>query len=470
MNIARLVMPAVRWHDVTGFGHELEGARRALELGVGGFIIFGGPADAVGELTAQLVRDAGRPLLLAADLERGAGQQFDGLTQFPPPRALAALDRVEVTRWAASVTAREARGIGINWIFAPVADLDLLTDNPIIQTRAFAADPALASRHVAAWVEGCQAAGALACAKHYPGHARTTADSHITLPVVDASREHLAVDLQPFEAATRAGVASMMTAHVSYPALDPSGLPATLSPVIIGQLRAGGFDGLVVSDALIMEAALAGRNELDASVAALQAGVDILLYPADTATVVKGLERALQEGRLDGGRFREALGRYERALALATKPSPPAVPGPYAGSADLADTIVGAGLSRAQLGALRQPVELVVVDDDLGGPFPPVPSDEVAATLEANGIRLGSGGSRVVLAFAEPRAWKGRAGFGTASRARLEEAAATADLLILFGHPRLLREVPGRCPVLVAWHRQRLMQAAAGRWLSGKVR
>lgn len=110
------------------------------------------------------------------------------------------------------------------------------------------------------------------------------------------------------------------------------------------------------------------------------------------------------------------------------------------------------------------------MDDDLGGPFPPVPSDEVAATLEANGIRLGSGGSRVVLAFAEPRAWKGRAGFGTASRARLEEAAATADLLILFGHPRLLREVPGRCPVLVAWHRQRLMQAAAGRWLSGKVR
>ena len=117
--------------------------------------------------------------MFAADLERGAGQQFDGLTQFPPPRALAALDRLDVTRWAGAVTAHEARGVGINWVFAPVADLDLLPDNPIIQTRAFAAEPALAARHVAAWIEGCQAAGALACAKHYPGHARTTTDSHI---------------------------------------------------------------------------------------------------------------------------------------------------------------------------------------------------------------------------------------------------------------------------------------------------
>jgi len=110
------------------------------------------------------------------------------------------------------------------------------------------------------------------------------------------------------------------------------------------------------------------------------------------------------------------------------------------------------------------------VDDDLGGPYAPVPGDTVAATLTALGVPLGSGGSRVVLAFAEPRAWKGRAGFGEASRAALKELVPGSDLTVLFGHPRLVGEIPGDGPVLVAWHRQRLMQSAAGRWLSERSR
>lgn len=470
MTVARLIFPAIRWRDDSGFDHEWGSIRQALALGVGGFIIFGGTAEAVRALTARLRQEAGRPLLLAADLERGAGQQFDGLTQFPPPRALTALDRLEVTRWAGAVTAHEARSVGINWVFAPVADLDLLPDNPIIQTRAFAADPELAARHVAAWIEGCQGAGALACAKHYPGHARTTADSHITLPVVTASPEQLAVDEVPFRAAMAVGVASLMTAHVAYPALDPSGLPATLSDVIIGELRRGGYDGLVVSDALIMEAALAGRSESDAAVAALAAGVDILLYPQDTPAVAAALEAALASGRLTQGRVHEALRRYDRALA-----STGAVPGaleraPFEGAPALADALVAAGVTRAQPGSLRLPIELFIVDDDLGGPYAPVPADTVAATLTALGVQVGSGGSRIVLAFAEPRAWKGRAGFSEASRAALEELVPGSDLTVLFGHPRLVAEIPGEGAVLVAWHRQRLMQAAVARWLSERSR
>ena len=470
MMVTRLIFPAIRWRDDTGFDHEWESIHQALALGVGGFIIFGGTAEAVRALSARLRSEAGRPLLLAADLERGAGQQFDGLTQFPPPRALTALDRPEVTRWAGEVTAREARGVGINWVFAPVADLDLLPENPIIQTRAFAAEPLLAARHVAAWIEGCQAGGALACAKHYPGHARTSADSHITLPVVSASREQLAVDMVPFRAAMGAGVASLMTAHVSYPALDPSGLPATLSSTIIGELRLGGFDGLVVSDALIMEAALAGRSEADAAVAALVAGVDILLYPQDTAAVAAALGAALASGRLPVARVDEARGRYERALQRAEVPPVPQQRAPFEGAPALADALVASGVSRARLGHLRAPIELVTVDDDLGGPYAPVPSDAVAATLSALGITLGTGGSRVVLAFAEPRAWKGRAGFGEASRAALEELVPGSDLTVLFGHPRLVGEIPGDGPVLVAWHRQRLMQSAVGRWLNERSR
>lgn len=470
MTVSRLIFPAIRWRDDSGFDHEWVSIREALALGVGGFIVFGGTAEAVRALTSRLEREAGRPLLLAADLERGAGQQFDGLTQFPPPRALTALDRLEVTRWAGAVTAHEARGVGINWVFAPVADLDLLPDNPIIQTRAFAADPALAASHVAAWIEGCQAAGALACAKHYPGHARTTADSHITLPVVSATREQLAVDLVPFRAAMEVGVASLMTAHVSYPALDPTGLPATLSSTIIGDLRAGGFDGLVVSDALIMEAALAGRSESDAAVGALAAGVDILLYPQDTAAVASALAAALASGRLAPVRVEEALRRYERALQDAgTAPAPLSRP-PFDGAPALADALIAAGGTRARLAQLRTPIELVTVDDDLGGPYAPVPSDTVATTLAALGVPVGSGGSRVVLAFAEPRAWKGRAGFSDASRSALQELVPGSDLTILFGHPRLAGEIPGEGAVLVAWHRQRLMQAAAGRWLSERSR
>lgn len=470
MKASRLIFPAIRWRDDTGFDHEWKSIRGALGLDVGGFIIFGGTAEAVRTLTAQLRREAGRPLLLAADLERGAGQQFDGLTQFPPPRALAALDRLEVTRWAGSITAHEARDVGINWVFAPVADLDLLPDNPIIQTRAFAAEPALAARHVAAWIEGCQGAGALACAKHYPGHARTTTDSHITLPVVSASREQLLVDRVPFTAAMDAGVASLMTAHVAYPALDASGVPATLSSVIIGDLRRGGYDGLVVSDALIMEAALAGRSEADAAVAALSAGVDILLYPQDTAAVAAALDAALASGSLAHARVAEAHRRYECALLAAEAALKPLDLAPFDGAPALADALVAAGISRARLPQLRRPIELVLVDDDLGGPYAPVPGDTVAQTLHALGVPTGAGGSRIVLAFAEPRAWKGRAGFGESSRQALNELVPNSDLTVLFGHPRLVGEIPGDGAVLVAWHRQRLMQAAVARWLSEQSR
>ncbi|HMH55664.1 MAG TPA: glycoside hydrolase family 3 N-terminal domain-containing protein, partial [Gemmatimonadales bacterium] len=212
MNPARLILPALRSDALSGFAHEASRIADALEIGVGGFIIFGGTVESVRRLTADLLRRAGRPLLLASDLERGAGQQIGGLTEFPPPMALASLGDPAVIRWAASVTAQEARAVGINWVFAPVADLDVLPDNPIVQTRAFGADANEVATHVRQWVEGCQAAGALACAKHYPGHGRTTVDSHITLPVVEASAATLrASDLLPFTVAIESGVASIMT-------------------------------------------------------------------------------------------------------------------------------------------------------------------------------------------------------------------------------------------------------------------
>jgi len=468
----RLILPALRAAADGGFGHEAARIADALDLGVGGFIVFGGTVESVRRLTADLFRRAGRPMLIAADLERGAGQQVAGLTEFPPPLALASLEDAAVVRWAGAVTAQEARAVGINWVFAPVGDLDVLADNPIVQTRAFGDDPNRVASLVRTWIEGCQDAGALACAKHFPGHGRTTVDSHIALPVVSDSADTLRdSDLLPFSIAVESGVASMMTAHVAYPALDPSGLPATISGPIMAELRERlGFDGLVVTDALIMDGALVGRRESDAAVEAVQAGVDLLLYPNDARRVRDALDQAIASGALAPARLAEALRRYDRGLALATSATPPVTRGPFESADALADALLAQGMLRGGAPTLRGPLDLVVVDDDLGGPYPAGPSDWVHQVLGENRIGRYDGGSRVVLAFAEPRAWKGRSGFGAAARDALANAVPGADLIVLFGHPRLLPELPTDAPVLLAWHRQRLMQEAVGRWLVRRLR
>jgi beta-glucosidase-like glycosyl hydrolase len=444
----------------------------ALELGVGGFIIFGGTVEAVRRLTADLLRRAERPLLIASDLERGAGQQIAGLTEFPPPLALASLGDPAAVRWAAAVTAQEARAVGINWVFAPVADLDVLPENPIVQTRAFGSDPQRVATFVRNWVEGCQSAGALACAKHYPGHGRTAVDSHVALPVVSERRDVLLdSDLVPFTVAVECGVASIMTAHVAYPGLDDTNLPATLSPRMLRLLRSElGFDGLVVTDALIMDGALGGRRESDAALEAIRAGVDLLLYPNDPRRVREALDQALASGAVEESRLAEALGRYGRALASATAPTPPVTRGPFETAPALADALLQDGMLRGNASKLEAPLDLVVVDDDVGGPYPAGPSSYTQEALGPELIGRYTGGSRVLLVFAEPRAWKGRAGFGPASREALLRHAPTADLVVLFGHPRLVEELPSDAPVLLAWHRQQLMQEAVARWLKSRIR
>ncbi len=462
-------MPALRWQG-SGYGHEHQAITAALEQGAGGFIVFGGPAFMAQALATDLVRRAGRPLLIAADLERGAGQQFDGLTELPPPAALASLGDLDVVRWAGALTGSEARSIGVNWVFAPVADLDLLPDNPIVQTRAFGAEPDLVAQNVRAWVEGCGSSHALSCVKHWPGHGRTATDSHAGLPVVDAPADALRrADLVPFAAGIAAGANAVMTAHVAYPALDPSGLPATRSPDVIELLRRDlGFGGLVITDALIMDGATAGVDEGRAVVEAVRAGVDLLLYPSNPRAVCEALEQALAGGSLPRARVDEALARYARALELTRRGYVGPPKGPYESAAHLADALLDRGLARGAVRRLPSPVELVVVDDDVGGPYNPGSSGHTAGELDLRGL-LGGGGSRVVLAFAEPRAWKGRAGFSVESRAALAREARGAALVVLFGHPRLLAEIPEGPPVVVAWHRQKLMQDAVARWVAARA-
>ncbi len=467
--LARLVFPALRWRRGS-FGHERSRIDAALAAGVGGFILFGGTREAVGALTRALRDLAGRPLLIGADLERGAAQQVQGLTELPPPAALGALDDLEATATAGMITAAEAGAVGINWIFAPVCDLDLEAANPIVQTRAFGADPGRVAAHAAAWIRACQDHGVLACAKHYPGHGRTTLDSHEGLPDVGAARAELeATDLVPFAAAVAAGVGSVMSAFVAYPAWDPSGRAAGFSPAVLGWLGARGFDGVTVTDALIMGGALATEGEAAAAVRAVAAGCDAVLYPRDVAAVIRALDAA--SGReIPAARAAAALARVGAAAdrwAVRTA-APPDVAAHGRVADGLADRAVA--VWRGPAPRITGPVTVTIVDDDVGGPYSVGPRDVFGRTLKELGVSIGEGGrgdeGRVVLVYAEPRSWKGRALLGERSLASLRTLVPRASLVVLFGHPRLVAQIPPGPPVLGAWHGQPLMQRAAARRLT----
>ncbi|MFM2122668.1 MAG: hypothetical protein RLZZ589_1105 [Cyanobacteriota bacterium] len=329
---------------VRGSGHSRDGQRRyprwelsngelrrLLEQGVGGVILLGGSAEELRLRCAQLRQWAGQPLLLCADVEEGVGQRFEGASWLVPPLALGRLhgedpERAEgLAERYGRCTGRQARRLGLNWVLGPVCDVNNNPANPVINVRAWGDTVPAASALAAAFLRGCQAEGVLACAKHFPGHGDTSTDSHLELPVIPHGWERLeAVELPPFQAAIAAGVASVMTAHLQLPALDAE-RPATLSePVLTGLLRRRlGFTGLVVTDALVMEAISAQHGPAEAAELAFLAGADLILMPADAEAALDGLERAVEAGRISPERLQASLERRQRALALCpAEPTP----------------------------------------------------------------------------------------------------------------------------------------------------
>lgn len=479
-DIRELLLPAIRWDAKAGYENERALIEQALELGVGGFALFGGEVDAVAKLTSELRERSKIPLLVGSDLERGAGQQFRGATGLPPLAAIGFLDDVEAVRRAATISAREARAVGVNWIYAPVADVDMEPDNPIIGTRAFGGDVAKVARNVAAWIEACQSEGVLACAKHFPGHGRTTSDSHATLPSVTLDAEQLrATDLAPFRAAIAAGVASVMSAHISFPALDPSGVPATLSPRILGDILRDelGFDGLVVTDAMIMEGVL-GEGEAKAAVRALSAGCDLLLYPTDLGAVADAVQGALDKGELDAARIRSSA---ERRAAHARnawqgKPDVSLLGEDRAWAEALAQRVIHE--VRGKVPGPLTTVELTIVDDDVGGPYPPPSREPFSTELKACGAPTRQSGEKrdaataVIALFGDIRSWKGRPGYSAAALDAVRAAVAAArerkqeTVIVQFSHPRLAASIEADAPIVCAWGGESAMQQAAARWLT----
>ncbi|MCX8161118.1 MAG: glycoside hydrolase family 3 protein [Candidatus Saccharicenans sp.] len=280
---------------------------------LGGLILFGGEALETAYFTNHFQKLSKIPLLIASDLERGAGNQVTGATLFPPLMALGAADSEELAYEMGRITAIEGRALGIHMTYAPVVDVNINPDNPIINTRSVGEDPEQVARITRAFIRGCQSHGMMATAKHFPGHGDTDQDSHSLLPVIRADQERLRrVELYPFRVAIEAGVDSIMTAHLYIPALEPEeGLPATLSPRIMTDLlrKQMGFKGLIVTDALEMRGITGYFGDEEAALRALKAGVDLLLLPLDPVKVIEHLKRAVKSGELPLSRVEESLRR-----------------------------------------------------------------------------------------------------------------------------------------------------------------
>jgi beta-N-acetylhexosaminidase len=298
------------------------------DLHVGGFINItqGSPLGIVKSqvyptavLTNQLQAKSKLPLLIGADFERGTGMRLDEGTSFPTAMALAAAGDPQDAYTMGRITAQEAREVGIQWIYAPDADVNNNPGNPIINTRSFGEDPVKVAEFVTAFVHGVEENGGLATAKHFPGHGDTAADSHIDLPVIRVDRDRLEkLELVPFRAAIAAGASSVMTGHLSVPALEPdSNTPATLSQnILTGVLRDElHFDGLVVTDAMDMGGITTRFAPGEAAVRAILAGADALLMPPVPDAAFEALQQAVKSGRISRDRLDASVHRILLAKA-----------------------------------------------------------------------------------------------------------------------------------------------------------
>lgn len=305
---------------------------------VGGIILFRGPVYESVILVNRMQQLARYPLLISADLEAGAGMRFDDTVNFPWNMAVGATGNPEYARRQGEITAREARALGVQQIFAPVVDVNNNAANPVINVRSYGEDPNDVARFAAAFTEGAQTAGAIATAKHFPGHGDTAVDSHRGLPEINVNRARLnTVEFVPFQASVNAGVGAVMVGHIALPQIDATpvkplpraikgkptdtdedgeiieekaAMPATMSPVIGNILRKDlKFDGMIVTDALSMSGLTIYFTQEEAAVRALEAGADMLLKPADVDASFRGVRDAVKSGRITEQRVEESARR-----------------------------------------------------------------------------------------------------------------------------------------------------------------
>jgi beta-glucosidase-like glycosyl hydrolase/CubicO group peptidase (beta-lactamase class C family) len=271
------------------------------------------------EIANELQRRAKVPLLIGADFESGTRMRLEEGTAFPSAMAIAATGQPHFAYVAGKLTAMEARAAGVHWIFAPDADINNNPDNPIINVRSFGESAQEVARYVEEFVRGVEENGALATAKHFPGHGNVSIDSHLALATVPGSRAELEEnELVPFRAAIRAGVSSIMPGHLAVPAFDSDrDAPATVSSKILTGLlrREMNFRGLIITDAMEMGGVASLFAPGEAAVRAVEAGADVLLMPPVPDAAIAALEDAIASGRISAARIDESVRRILGAKA-----------------------------------------------------------------------------------------------------------------------------------------------------------
>lgn len=465
------------------------------------------------------------PLLVSADLEAGLGMRFHDTTYWPWAMAVAAAGDPGLAEREGRVVAEEARTIGLNQIDAPVADVNVDPDNPVINVRSFGEDPREVARYVAAFVRGVQSSGVLATAKHFPGHGDSRTDSHRSLPVLSIDAERLeTLELVPFRAAIAAGVGSIMTAHLSIPSLDATPapirpgsehenpytkdvseatrgatMPASLSNAVTEGLlrRRLGFEGLVITDALDMGGITDHFDAGEAAVRAVLAGADQILKSPNTDAAAEGVRRAVADGRISLARLDASVSRIlaakrrfpaaepdlERVFRVVENPEHRAI------SEEIARRSIT--LVREAPGALpldrRKRLAHVVVTDQ------PRFADEVSAAMrtrldtppaaflidplstpadvEAALAGAAAADEVVVSIFVRLQSGKGSIAMPAAGRDAIDRLLSSGPPVVVtvLGSPYLLRDTPGARTAIVAWGSQSDEQIAVVRALFGEA-
>jgi len=501
--------------------------RQVRDNHVGGICWFLSNVYETASLNRRLQAAAKTPLLIAADLEAGVGMRFEDTTYWPWPMAVAAAGDPDLALRQGRVVAEEARALGLNQIYAPVADVNVSADNPVINVRSYGEDPQDVSRYVGAFVRGAEQGGVLATAKHFPGHGDTRTDSHRSLPILDVTRERLErVELPPFRAAIAAGVSSVMVGHLAVPALDPTAappregaerdnpytkdaaevtanatVPSSLSAAIVNGLlrRELGFAGLVTIDAADMGALTDHFDAGETAVLAILAGADQIPKSYDTDGAIAAVKKAVQSGRISRSRLEESVRRILSAKARVGVPA--ADPEKIFRRVDspdhraVAEEIARRGLTlvREEPGALPlarkdRVAHLVVADtldpkvaEDIGRELsrrlekPPETFmiDPRSKDADIQALVQGAARAEVVMVsfFVRFQSGRGRIALPELARPALDGLRSTGARIVAvsFGTPYLVRELPGLPTYFAAYGGQPVMQVAAVRALFGEA-
>jgi beta-N-acetylhexosaminidase len=476
--------------------------RQVRDLKVGSVVVFESEVGSLPRVLERLQALADIPLLVSADMERGLSFRVRrGVVPLPYAMAIGATRSEEAARFSGQVTAREARALGLHWALAPVADVNNNPANPVINIRSYGEDAELVGRLAAAFIRGAREGGLLTTVKHFPGHGDSAVDSHLQMPTVTADRSRLdSVELLPFRKAVEAGVEAVMLGHIAVPSLDPSGSPATLSaPMATELLRKGlGFQGLVVTDALEMAGIRAGSWTGEAAVKAVRAGADVILLPPETDVAIQSIVRAVREGLLTEARIDESAARI-----LAAKESLGLLK-PRAARKEVADRSVGRPsdveqaleIARLSITAVRNEgnvlplraeeplriLHLVLSSDPRtdANVIQGFPEDEltrrripfqtlyvgpdVSEERAAEAVARAAEATHVLASvFARVAAFRGTADIPESQAALLRrlQSSPTPLVIVSFGSPYILRQVPAATVYLCAYGWPESSQRAA---------